>query len=752
MVLLGALICVCCTSNDQSVDVVKRGTTISASISEQTRTTLGEDNSVLWSEGDQIAVFWNEGTYIGNVFELKSGAGSSSGVFWSEMDPSEMPDALEYFALYPFSMYSDATLIDDKVSYIINLPYNTVFAEKNFVTNSNPMYGISTDKNHIEFKNLCGIVEFQIVGEGTVKGISITSTENKRLSGNFVIYPQTLELEPYSSCSSTIGATLESPITLSQTPRSIYAILPPGTYTGLQVTTTDEWGVETTLTAKNPITVTRSQITTVSKFTHDGCDIISDKPAIHVKRLGSCIAGVSFSIYYNKLCSGYKYCLMPIESYERNKAQGLTDIDIFTLCQPSIVTSPRSIQYNGVLFAMPVDKDGNDYTEGFVVEQMLGDPVPYDDTITVTIEDVEIGENTFAATLKSNISNITFINSEIGVMSSYLESEEMINALCRKGFSIHTPSENGSVRITNSANDRLSPNVEFTFYYSATDAVVDTDAYVHPEEKYMYSHFYTRYAPIQKYTFRTKAHTPSAATVEFANANIGETTASFDVVLSEGATKWKYYLTESSEEFAGMSDSAIADYRLASPNGGVVCQESQITFRDLKCDTKYFVYAMAYDSNDSYGALYRYEFSTTPLMEVDDPRYDQYLGSYLATPFTTPVSRTVTILQDVKGRTFKIKGLGDPALADTYDDTIMAYFNDGVLSIPCQTVPETLSVYLYNGYYYWYSDLYNLNGTYELGTITFSTNDSWNSTVWTGIILAQPGASSHYMNLVLTRK
>ena len=742
--LLCVLICVCCTNNDDNMDIIKGGSRISASISEQTRTTLGEDNSVLWSEGDQIVVF--TGSY-GNVFELKYGAGTSNGEFWSDVD---MPDALEYFALYPFSMYNTAFFVENKVSYLINLPYNTVFAEKNFVTNSNPMYGISTDKNHIEFKNLCGIVEFQIVGQGTVKSISITSTENKRLSGMFTIDPLSLELAPYANCSSTVGATLDSPITLSQTPRSIYAILPPATYTGLSVTTTDEWGVQTTLTAKNPITVTRSQITTVSKFTHNGCDIITDKPSIFISKLGSCIAGVSYSIHCNQHCLGYKYSKLPMEIYENLREKGLSDIDIFSSHQSVILSEPCPDTHNGILFAMPVDKDGNDYTEGFVVENLFGDSIPYDDTITVSISDIEIGENSFAATLNSNISNVIFINSWIGATTGRPASQEIPLALCQRGWSYHTPSNNGSARISSPDDTWLYPDVEYFFYYSATDAVVDTDAYICYKD--LHTDFYTRYAPMAKYTFRTKAHIPSAATVEFTNADIGETTASFDVVLSEGSTKWKYYISDSNAEFQYASDTEIADYRLSGPNDGVVSQESQVYFSNLKYDTKYYVYAIAYDSNDSYGALFKYEFTTTPLKEIDDHRYDQYLGTYLATPNGTTVPRTVTISQDVKGRTYKITGLGDPALIGIYDDTIQAYFYDGVLSIPCQTVPDTLSVYLNNAYYYWYNEDYGLNGTYEPGKITFSTDDSWNATVWTGIILVQPTSSSYYTNLVLTRK
>ena len=231
------------------------------------RTTLGSDYSVLWSQNDQIAVLgtMNDGSN-GDIalYTLVEGAGSNKGVF-----EGALPATFDlYSAFYPLNMYEGATMSGQ---YLLLLPTeNAIFTERGFVDGANPMYGCGTKDSGLKLQNLCGIVEFQIKGKGTISTIVIEA-ENQPISGYFLVQggePTLYGVNGYERYS-TIAATVSPAIELSEsTARSLYAILPPATYSNLTISTIDTEGNTTTRTASNSIVVARSHITRVSEFTH----------------------------------------------------------------------------------------------------------------------------------------------------------------------------------------------------------------------------------------------------------------------------------------------------------------------------------------------------------------------------------------------------------------------------------------------------------------------------------------------------
>lgn len=231
------------------------------------RTTLGSDYSVLWSQNDQIAVLgtMNDGSN-GDIalYTLVEGAGSNKGVF-----EGELPATFDlYSAFYPLNMYETATMSGQ---FLLLLPTeNAIFTERGFVDGANPMYGCGTKDSGLKLQNLCGIVEFQIKGKGTISTIVIEA-ENQPISGYFLVQGGESTLYGVNGYErySTIAATVSPAIELSEsTARSLYAILPPATYSNLTISTIDTEGNTTTRTASNSIVVARSHITRVSEFTH----------------------------------------------------------------------------------------------------------------------------------------------------------------------------------------------------------------------------------------------------------------------------------------------------------------------------------------------------------------------------------------------------------------------------------------------------------------------------------------------------
>ncbi len=256
-----------CERADYGNFVTETKSRLTAFTETPSRTTLGSDYSVLWSQNDQIAVLgtMNDGSN-GDIalYTLVEGAGSNKGVF-----EGELPATFDlYSAFYPLNMYEGATRSGQ---FLLLLPTeNAIFTERGFVDGANPMYGCGTKDSGLKLQNLCGIVEFQIKGKGTISTIVIEA-ENQPISGYFLVQggePTLYGVNGYDRYS-YIAAAVSPAIELSEsTARSLYAILPPATYSNLTISTIDTDGKVTTRTASNSIVVTRSHITRVSEFTH----------------------------------------------------------------------------------------------------------------------------------------------------------------------------------------------------------------------------------------------------------------------------------------------------------------------------------------------------------------------------------------------------------------------------------------------------------------------------------------------------
>lgn len=263
-----AILFTSCDREAEGYDVKDGLSLIKATTETQSRTTLGDDDSVLWSEGDYIGVFgiMNDGSAAdADIYQLVSGAGTTNGVF--EGGLASTFDT--YSAIYPVSIYA---AISHSGQILLQLPYdNAVYTEQNFLDDVNPMYAVGTLEGGFKFKNLCGILELRVNGTGTISAVRVEA--DSAISGSFLVQNGEAVLyrvQGYDAYN-YVAATISPAITLStDTTRSIYVILPPNTYSNLKITTTDTAGGTTTLTATNPITITRSAITSVSIFTHDG--------------------------------------------------------------------------------------------------------------------------------------------------------------------------------------------------------------------------------------------------------------------------------------------------------------------------------------------------------------------------------------------------------------------------------------------------------------------------------------------------
>lgn len=186
------------SSEDNSVDEF---IAISESFDGNTKTTLGKDNNILWSQGDQLAIF--QGCNIADKYQVTDAtAGTGQGVFSIVSDESgsingDFSAGMEIatnIAFYPYmeSLSCSKNNVNNSTSEVtsynidnIILPEVQYYAENSFCNGSFPMVAVTEGlKDHtLKFKNVLGAMKLQLKGSQIVKSIKITGKNNEKLSG-----------------------------------------------------------------------------------------------------------------------------------------------------------------------------------------------------------------------------------------------------------------------------------------------------------------------------------------------------------------------------------------------------------------------------------------------------------------------------------------------------------------------------------------------------------------------------------------
>lgn len=761
--LAGLLLSSCVKDAEVADASVKQTKTFRATTELATRTTLDGEHNVVWSEGDQIIVFGitDASNAIGAYFDLVEGAGTKEGVFSGSIESGYAG----YYAIYPLSCYKN---VYASGKYQINLNPRAVFTESNFVDGANPMIAYGTENDGFKFHNLCGIVEFRITGAGTITNIEVVSGDRKPLAGLFTADPATYELKPKNTFTDQnvenyqcIYASLAEPIELSQTPRSVYAILPPGTYENLQVRTEDSEGRIIVRTATKPVEVTRSHIVPVSEFSHGSETGWPSMQIFYVEERSNFYQSrIQFHVNSG---DGFYYCDLTYADYESLAASGKSDYEILTQNAKKYAGTSAAMSLNTyyspdgkyVILGMAYTTiDEEDYVLSTKATKLVfsAKQIPFDDTVSADLYGENVSENYALFAIKGNPSEASRALATIisdNDYANYNDLEKKIAATTGM-YAVHfsdSATNNGLVSFGN-----LIPNTKYHLLYTVTDGICWG----------MFTDIYTRYAPVQEYVFTTEAHTPSAATVTLAEEEVLDYTAKIAATISAGHTKLKYLWGDS--DYERSADEVAAYGRELSVAAG---STATIDLRDLTEETTYRFFAVAYDENDSYGVVSSLTFTTKAPIPVEDPEYAKFLGTYTMTVGTgsRPDARTVTISELVKGKKFAVKGLINPALVAQFqlDDTVTANFANGEICIGCQTIADSgtipsrfgseVTLHLRNEMYTWDTPDVTLRSAYNDGVLTLK-GVSDDGMEWTGFNFQVPNAGylEHWMDAVLTKQ
>ena len=240
-----------------------------------TKTTLNENNNVLWLEGDQVIAFMK--TTSGSRYEIKpESAGSASGEFQKVDETTSGSGSGSYEKLYHnvvFYPYSESVFCakNDKEtptgSYNVtfDVPEVQSYVDGSFADESFPMIAVSSD-NSLQFRNMFGGLKLQFKGVDAIQYIQLEGIGREPISGSAEVVCYNDGSDPVVSmkegAETTITLDCGSGVQLMEdVPATFIISVPPTEFaSGMKLTVISTDGKEQVLTNTSANTIRRSEL------------------------------------------------------------------------------------------------------------------------------------------------------------------------------------------------------------------------------------------------------------------------------------------------------------------------------------------------------------------------------------------------------------------------------------------------------------------------------------------------------------
>lgn len=613
------------------------------------------------------------------------------------------------------AVYPDNGVEYDPAGAFVTMPSVQTFAEGTFATSSNPMVAHTDDPENLYFTNLCGLIELQITGSTTLSSIELHSKDNFLCGRGQVFLTANKDYLLSFAGGGQKSLRMENigkALTVEH-PTSIFMVVPCGNYSGLEVVMTDNQGNRTTRTASTDILVVRSHIAPLKGLNMENSQT---QPAVTIDvspvEDDPFLTHVAFTMDKTR-CDTFYYAAVDKNRFDEILAANpdLTVQD-YILSRGTQATESFQANYRinpeteAIFFALPLK-------EGSVVH----DPVRFDYTTLAIAIDPALG------------AQITVTPGENDITASVLATGTPVEIL---------------YRIFNRALfDQFASDPTVLFHetflqgvraeFSGNPTVITSDG-LFPGMEYalcVVLRSQTGYTPVLWTFFTTPEHQASAATITFTPGEVRDYTATFDVSLHEGST----YTYEVLPGRADLYDLTMMPGELsmfATMFSGPI-----VSIGDLRPETVYTIFGIAYDDQGVYGELSYLTFTTqSPIPGRDSEEYRRMIGTWRMEydnliGSETP-ALTVTISEEAVGNTYLVSGLLSQASRDAtgIDDTVRARFVDGEIVLESGTPvansgslseKNVVQLVLINANtQYWPQD-WQLRGSYDSdGSIRFS--------------------------------
>ena len=240
-ILLAAvsIIMAACTQDEAFYEDIERlGDATGTIIDTDSRTSLDENKSVIWSQGDQVSIFGKTGFHY--CYNLKSGENTTSATFGFVETVGSSPRVDMNYAVYPFKASNS---IDDNKELSLDLStWSTqIYTEGTFPQGLAVMTGKSSNLN-FPFYNAQALVRIRlnsvVPGSYSISSISLTSGSTA-LNGPAVI--DLTEDKPALKFTGDLPEHMtnmlncENPVLLVEETH-FYMLIPAGVYQTLTIT------------------------------------------------------------------------------------------------------------------------------------------------------------------------------------------------------------------------------------------------------------------------------------------------------------------------------------------------------------------------------------------------------------------------------------------------------------------------------------------------------------------------------------
>jgi hypothetical protein len=244
----------------------------------ETKTSLDQSNTVVWSSDDQIAIFM--GSSNPSRYQVKGAVSGSSNVTFTKVSSpaSAGSQIATNVAFYPYSASVSCTKDNNSDAFLISgvtLPSVQTYRKESFAEETFPMAAVTDGKQdrNLKFKNIGGALMLQLKGSAELKTLTLKGNAGEILSGSaevkVYVGGRTPEITMAKDGSQSLTIDCGNGILLDKSvvTEFIFALPPTEFSKGFTIEVTDTEGGKAVLSTDKANSVGRSAIRKMDAIT-----------------------------------------------------------------------------------------------------------------------------------------------------------------------------------------------------------------------------------------------------------------------------------------------------------------------------------------------------------------------------------------------------------------------------------------------------------------------------------------------------
>ncbi len=219
--------------------------------------------NVLWEYQDEV--------YVTNGSQSAKFINTSQGTSEIALLEGRLAEGANYFAAYPFNIVTNSSAS----SFSVDLPSEQTYCADGIDSEAFPMVA-QCKEGVFDFKNICGILVVQLLGEQTITSVSFSGKDSDGnalpVAGKGTVavgYSDVPTLVMDNSSDKYVSLLSSTGVKLSTTtPTAFHIVLPSGTYDTFELAIATKDGSMMAVNSSKALSIKRSQRTTAAALTY----------------------------------------------------------------------------------------------------------------------------------------------------------------------------------------------------------------------------------------------------------------------------------------------------------------------------------------------------------------------------------------------------------------------------------------------------------------------------------------------------